>query len=64
MDKVYTDEEIMRLWEEMEDIPYDPEKEEIEVPFLHFPSGTDRDTIWHWFDEHYTGGLYALMTTF
>ena len=64
MDKVYTDEEIMRLWEELEDIPYDPEKEEIEVPFMHFPAGTDRDTIWHWFDEHYTGGLYSLMTTF
>jgi len=64
MDKVYTDNELMDLWEQLEDIPYDPVKEEIEAPFIHFPAGTSKDEIWHWFDEHYTCGLYVLMTTF
>lgn len=26
-----------------------------------FPSGTDREDIWHWFDERYPGGVVKLM---
>ena len=64
MNKVYTDNEIRELWEQLEDHPFDPETETIEAPFLHFPAGTHYLEIWHWFDEHYTGGLHTLMTTF
>lgn len=40
------------LWIEFGDIPIN-EREEIEEPFLHFPEGTDRFEIWHWFEEEY-----------
>ena len=26
-----------------------------------FPAGTEREEIWHWFDEHYYGGVVTLL---
>lgn len=26
-----------------------------------FDAGTDREEIWHWFDEHHSKGVYSLM---
>ena len=29
-----------------------------------FPKGTDREDIWHYFDEHHPEGVYALLYEF
>ena len=49
--------EIDKLWYELEDVPFDPETEQIDVDWFIFRKGTDRETIWHWFDEQYPEGL-------
>lgn len=40
------------LWEYFGDIPIN-EQEEIDDVFLHFPKGTPREDIWHWFEEEF-----------
>ncbi len=55
------DAELERLWNELEDVPMNPETEEIETAFLHFPAGTNREKIWEWFDERYSRGVAKLM---
>lgn len=42
--------ELNKLWGKLGDVPIN-EDEEIDISFLHFPKGTDRYTIWHWFEE-------------
>lgn len=57
-----SDEDIRleELWKKFGDIPMDPETECIEEDFLHFPAGTERMEIWHWFDEHHSVGVAYL----
>lgn len=55
------DTELERLWAEFADVPMDPETEEMEEPFLHFPVGTNREEIWHWFDERHSKGVVYLL---
>lgn len=46
--------ELVQLWIRLGDIPTTPDGEDvdcIEEPFLHFPVGTHREDIWHWFEE-------------
>ena len=40
-----------KLWMEFDDIPINPETEEIEVDWNGFSAGTFREDIWHWFEE-------------
>jgi hypothetical protein len=56
----FTDIELEKLWGDLGDIPID-EAECIELPFLHFPVGTYREDIWHWFDEEHSEGVNKLM---
>lgn len=47
--------ELYALWEQLRNIPvFDTDgegaEETIEEPFLHFPVGTHREEIWHWFE--------------
>ena len=44
--------EAKKLWNELGDIPIN-ESEEIEEAFIHFPKGTDKVDIWHWFEEEF-----------
>lgn len=44
--------EAEKNWELLEDIPINKD-EEIEENFLHFPLGTNRNDIWHWFEMKY-----------
>ena len=37
------------LRRELRDIPTD-ENDCIEIPFYHWPAGTFREKIWHWFE--------------
>ena len=55
------DHELEELWLQFGDIPMNPETECMEAPFLHFPAGTHREEIWHWFDRQYSQGVYALL---
>ena len=38
-----------------------PETEELEAAFLHFPAGTNRLEVWHWFDDRYSKGVSFLL---
>lgn len=55
------DRELEELWAELEDVPMDPETECMEEAFLHFPAGTPREEIWHWFDERHSKGVAYLL---
>lgn len=55
------DEELERLWNDFSDIPMNPDTEKIEEPFMDFPAGTDREDIWHWFDERHSKGVVYLL---
>lgn len=55
------DSEIEALWQAFSDVPMNPETEKTEAPFLGFPVGTDREDIWHWFDERHSKGVAWLL---
>lgn len=55
------DEALEELWEEFGDIPMNPETEKIEAPFIGFPAGTDKEDVWHWFDERHSRGVHYLL---
>lgn len=55
------DTELEKLWVEFGDLPMNPDTEEIEAPFLGFPAGTNREDIWHWFDERHSKGVSYLL---
>ena len=40
-----------QLWDELADVPIDPETECIESDWKQFPAGTHREEIWHWFED-------------
>lgn len=44
---------IKDLWEEFGDVPMNPVSETIEQSWHHFPAGTHRETIWHWFEKEF-----------
>lgn len=52
---------LKQLWAELTDIPMNPDTECMEAQFLHFPAGTEREDIWHWFDERYSEGVASLL---
>ena len=56
----YSLEEIKELWGRLGDIPINDD-DLIEALFLHFPAGTYRFEVWHWFDERWPGGVYELL---
>jgi hypothetical protein len=52
--------EIEALWQKLGDVSID-EDECIEQPFEHFPVGTFREDIWHWFESIFQVRVYDLM---
>ena len=44
------------LWDKLGDIPINGE-DRIEINFCQWLAGTDKEDIWHWFDEQYLQGL-------
>lgn len=56
----FDDNELEILWGIFGDV-WINDFDEIEEEFLGFPVGTDRFEIWHWFDEHYSGGVAKLL---
>ena len=55
------DEYLEELWAELEDVPMDPETERIEQEFFGWPTGTQREEIWHWFDKRHSKGIAYLL---
>lgn len=55
------DGELEELWEQLEDVPMNPETECIEEPYIGFNAGTHREEIWHWFDDRHSKWVYYLM---
>lgn len=55
------DKTLEQLWDELTDIPMNANTEQTEEQFLHFPAGTDREDIWHWFDMRYSKGVAYLL---
>lgn len=56
----YSAKVLETFWNELGDIPVDDDGI-IQESFLWWPKGTDREDIWHWFDEKYPGGVVKLM---
>ncbi len=48
------------LWQRLGDITVDDDGC-ILADFMDYKVGTDREEIWHWFDEHYSKGVAYLM---
>ena len=47
--------ELYKLFDSLSDIPVSNgtdlvEADTLELPFLHFPIGTHREEVWHWFE--------------
>lgn len=55
------DKHLESLWAELADVPMSPETETMEAPFYFFSSGTSRDDIWRWFDQHHSKGVAHLL---
>lgn len=55
------DKKLEALWEQLADIPVNPETEQLEEPYLYFPVGTDKMDIWGWFDKRYSKGVAELL---
>lgn len=59
-----SDSELKKLWDGMEDIPFDEDKDGdliLACDYGPFEKGESRDVIWHWFDEHHSKGICALL---
>lgn len=58
------DQKLEQRWEELTDVPFD-EDENGELVLAEnwymFIKGTDRETIWHWFDARHSKGVVWLM---
>lgn len=63
MNTKYNDTELENLWKFLEDIPMN-ENEQLEEDWFIFPKGTDKEEIWHWFDEQYSKGVSYLLYEF
>lgn len=48
------------LWKKLGDVPVNDDGE-LEETFLHFPSGTDREEIWSWFEDELDASVHDLM---
>lgn len=61
----YTDEQIEKMWIDLEDITMDEDCENQELylnsDWEHFKTGTYRGDIWEWFNENYSKGLDWLL---
>jgi len=59
--RTFSDVELEHLWEDFEDIPMNPETEQMELAFVDFPAGTHREVIWKWFDKKHSKGVAYLI---
>lgn len=55
------DRELEELWADLADVPVDPDTEKLEDDWFIFPKGTDKEDIWHWFDDRHSKGVGHLL---
>lgn len=58
------DDAIERLWDELEDIPFSEDKKgvlRLDVKWHKLSSGTSKEEIWKWFDDHHSKGINYLL---
>lgn len=55
------DSDVEELWDNLTDIPFNPETEELDEPYYIWPKGTNKEDIWSWFDEHHSKGVAYLL---
>lgn len=62
------DNEVEKLWDEFEDVLFvedgnsdDSCRLVLSDDWQGWCKGTNRDTIWHWFDEHHSKGIHWLL---
>ena len=60
-DRAFRDVVVEELWDNLADVPIAPETEELNEPYYIWPKGTDKEDIWHWFDEHHSKGVAYLL---
>lgn len=60
-DRAFRDVVVEELWDNLTDVPIDTETEELDKPYYIWPKGTDKEDIWHWFDEHHSKGVAYLL---
>lgn len=46
-----------KMWEQLSDVPVNNTGEIIEDKFYIWEKGTNKEKIWHWFDERTIGGI-------
>ena len=56
----YDDKLLESMWDELEDVPID-ENECLDVDWKGWRKGTNREEVWHWFDENHSKGVGWLM---
>lgn len=64
-DRKMRDRCLKRKWKELDDIPFDeadsPSGLVLAEDWWGFPKGTDREEIWHAFDDHHSKGVAFLL---
>ena len=60
-DRAFRDVVVEELWDNLTDVPIDPETEELDEPYYIWPKGIDKEDIWHWFDEQHSKGVAYLL---
>ena len=65
------DTKVEKLWEEFEDVLFVEDKDSDDSCYLVLSDdwqgwlkGTNRDTIWYWFDEHHSKGIGWLLNEY
>ena len=56
-----TDALIRDIWKCMRNVPLTVDDKQM-VDWFIFPKGTDRETVWNWFDRHYSKGIMSLIS--
>ena len=60
----YADRVVEKLWEDFKNVVFkETSKREyvLQEKWYDFPCGTNRETIWNWFDQRYSKGVIYLM---
>lgn len=55
------DKALEELWKCFAEVPVNPKTDTICETFIHFPAGTKKEDIWHWFDERHSKGVAYLL---
>jgi len=58
------DSQLETQWNELEDVCFDEDSDGeliLSEDWYHFPKGTIREEIWHWFDDRHSKGVAWLL---